>query len=540
MKFSCGLISALIGVSTVLVQPQVVMALSSIEVGKIAKQITVLITSNSSPGSGVIIKRDGNNYTVLTAAHVVSKQSQYEIVTYDNQRYTVNNSTVKKLANVDLAVVYFTSNKTYNTAKIGNSDQSPEGTISYVAGYPKATAAISNSIYNFVEGKITANASKALKDGYALVYNNDTLPGMSGGAVLNEKGELIGIHGRADASTENLQASEINPNILVKTGFNLGIPINTFLRISSNIGLNLGVSAPAVVSTAANADNLYLQAGDKYNKKDFKGAINDLNEAIRINPKYTEAYNRRGNARSMLGDRQGAIADYSQAIQINPNYDSSYTNRGRVRVDLGDKQGAIADYNQAIKINPNSYIAYNNRGIVRVELREVQEAIADYNQAVRISPRDAIIYNNRGFARFFLGDLQGSIADYNQAIEINPNFADSYYNRGTSLSDLGDYRRAIGDFNQAININPKNFRPYVNRGNARVKLGDLQGAIIDYNQSIKLNPNDALSYYNRAFSRRDLGDRQGGISDLRKAADLFYKQGKNELYQMTINQVRKF
>jgi hypothetical protein len=54
------------------------------------------------------------------------------------------------------------------------------------------TFAINQSIYNFSDGTITANASKPLRDGYALVYSNNTSEGMSGGAVLNEKGELIG------------------------------------------------------------------------------------------------------------------------------------------------------------------------------------------------------------------------------------------------------------------------------------------------------------------------------------------------------------
>jgi hypothetical protein len=59
---------ALIGVSIALVQPQIAFALSSSEVAKMAKQITVLIDSKN-PGSGVIVKRSGNTYTVLTASH---------------------------------------------------------------------------------------------------------------------------------------------------------------------------------------------------------------------------------------------------------------------------------------------------------------------------------------------------------------------------------------------------------------------------------------------------------------------------------------
>ena len=224
MNFYSTVIPALFGVSIVLAQSQVGRAaLPSTEISKIAKSITVQV-SHQSPGSGVLIKKEGETYTVLTAAHVVSQANKYEIVTADGQRY--NGSTIKTLPDVDLALVQFKSNKNYTTAKVGNSDQTTEGNRVYVAGFPVAKAAISRSIYLFTEGIVNANATEPLRDGYALAYSNNTLPGMSGGAVINENGELVGIHGRGDTA-ENFQTNSINPGIVVKTGFNLGIPINT-------------------------------------------------------------------------------------------------------------------------------------------------------------------------------------------------------------------------------------------------------------------------------------------------------------------------
>ena len=111
MNFSNKIPIALIGTVTTIViaQPTAVFAISADEVGKIAKSITVLIDSKN-PGSGIIIKRNGNTYTVLTARHVFKDaQAKYEIVTPDDKRYLLNYSSVKKLPNIDLAVVEFTS-----------------------------------------------------------------------------------------------------------------------------------------------------------------------------------------------------------------------------------------------------------------------------------------------------------------------------------------------------------------------------------------------------------------------------------------------
>ncbi|MBS9396055.1 MAG: serine protease [Dolichospermum sp. LBC05a] len=350
MNYKYTFPAALIGVSIALVQPQIAFALSSGEVAKMAKQITVLIDSKS-PGSGVIVKRSGNTYTVLTAGHVVASKNKAEIVTPDGKRYQLNYSTVKPLPGVDLATCQFTSSNNYPVAKIGNSDQSPEGTIAYVAGFPKAKASsISSSIYNFTEGKITANASRPLKDGYALLYSNITLPGMSGGPVFNEKGELIGVHGRGDEA--DIATSKINPEVAyVKSGFNLGIPINTFLRLSAKSGVDVGVTPPPErVATAPKADDFLIQGVDKQNKGDNQGAILAFNEAIRLNPNYALAYKNRGANRYALGDNEGAIADLNQALSINPNYALAYNNRGAVFHELGDKQGAISDFQEAAKL----------------------------------------------------------------------------------------------------------------------------------------------------------------------------------------------
>lgn len=176
-------------------------ALSSAEVSAIAEAITVRIDGQNS-GSGVLIKRQDDVYTVLTAAHVVATADEYEVVTGDDLRYPLTYSNVKKFPGVDLALVEFTSSKPYQVAQLGDSSNVRAGEPVYVSGFPMPTAAITEPIWNFSEGKVTANAKRPLADGYGLVYSNNTLPGMSGGSVLDRQGQLIGIHGRADGERQ--------------------------------------------------------------------------------------------------------------------------------------------------------------------------------------------------------------------------------------------------------------------------------------------------------------------------------------------------
>jgi serine protease Do len=102
-----------------------------------------------------------------------------------------------------------------------------QGANVYVSGWPIPEQAITKSTNLITEGKV-AGLQVGDADGYELMYGNSTAPGMSGGPVIDTSGRVIGIHGRAAGNQES-----------GKVGINLGIPINLFLRLAPQVGLNL-------------------------------------------------------------------------------------------------------------------------------------------------------------------------------------------------------------------------------------------------------------------------------------------------------------
>lgn len=79
-----------------------------------------------------------------------------------------------------------------------------------------------------------------------------------------------------------------------------------------------------------------------------------------------------------------ATADYNQAIKLNPKYSLAYNNRGRVRQKRDDLAGAMADFNQAIKLNPKNAMAYRDRGNAKRKKGDLDGAIADYDRAIKL------------------------------------------------------------------------------------------------------------------------------------------------------------
>jgi tetratricopeptide (TPR) repeat protein len=504
--FWVGLMGA---AATIPIVQMVATAATAPEIARTAKAITVKISEPNSQGSGVILRQQGDVYTVLTAAHVVrAKNVSYTIATSDGKEYRVNSSSIRRATvDIDLAVIEFRAATKYPTAKLGNSNSLTEGMELYVGGFPSATKAITDSIFVFREGKVSANSNKTFEKGYSLVYSNDTLPGMSGGAVLNQNGELVAIHGRGDRETT------ASGDTGAKTGFNLGIPIARFGTIASKLGVTFDTRIAAIPANSAPKPDDYIALGyQKFEKQDYRGALAEYNRAIQLNPNYAIAYYHRGFLKeNKLGDSQGAVADYNRAIQLNPNDAIAHYNRGSLKeYKLGNSQGALADFNRAIQLNPNLAFAYINRGSLK---------------------------------EYKLGDSQGALADYNRAIQLNPNFAIAYSNRGSlKTTKLNDNQGALSDYNRAIQLDPNNALSYSNRGFLKGdKLNDSQGALADFNRAIQLNPNLAIAYNNRGVLKyRKLNDRVGGISDMQQAARLYKSQNNTSEYNNAMGFLRQW
>ena len=184
---------------------------------------------------------------------------------------------------------------------------------------------------------------------------------------------------------EELEADEFAGFIMGKLGHSLSSMQNTLRGVADNgddtysthpslskrlkaveTGYNKArgneVLKTKVSSSKQRAEEYFYSAFAKLDLGDSRGAIQDYNKAIELNPDFAEAYYNRGIAKSDLGDYRGAIQDYNKMIELNPDYALPYGNRGLFKRKLGDNRGAIQDYNKAIELNPDDAVAYNNRG----------------------------------------------------------------------------------------------------------------------------------------------------------------------------------
>jgi tetratricopeptide (TPR) repeat protein/V8-like Glu-specific endopeptidase len=462
------------------------LALSSVEVGKIAKSVTVSIDSTEAVGSGVVIKKEGSTYTVLTAAHVVRNPAQkFKLTAPDGQDYSLVATNITATADADLAVVKFQSPANYSIAKFGNVETASEGSVVYVSGFPMATAAINESIYNFTEGKVTANASRPLRGGYSLVYSNNTLPGMSGGPVFNDAGEMIAMHGKGDvqASTE---ASTVNNNIRIKTGFNLGIPSNTFMRLASKLGVNFGTKPPLVTTNSATttiqvrkapqAADFFLIGVEQFNRGAWGGAIEAMDQALQINPRYTKAYLARASANFMFKRIGAALADADRAIESDPKSAIAYAGKCFFMSEFGSQGAALGTCDKAVELAPKNAMARNIRGLVLNRLKDYSRAAADLEYAIELDPNMYYAYNNLAISYYARRNVLGALNLSRKAVFIAPQSAGARSFFGQMLVANKDYRRGLSELNLALGWNFRLADAYKARSVAHLALGNEAAA----------------------------------------------------------------
>jgi serine protease Do len=219
-------------------QPMQVSAKTAKEVAQVAVPTTVRIDNplgSNLGGSGVIIAKNGNTYTVLTCNHVVkSPNLDYKIYTSKKKSYKVTQVTYlpSTAGDLDLALVKFESPEEQAVAPISDSDEAGIGSGVYISGYPMSIETEGEREYEFTNGQVSSRPDKRA-GGYTMRYTAVTRRGMSGGPVFDVSGRVVGIHGQGDREKESSAAG-----VEIKTGLNAAVPVNSFTAVLSSLNIN--------------------------------------------------------------------------------------------------------------------------------------------------------------------------------------------------------------------------------------------------------------------------------------------------------------
>jgi S1-C subfamily serine protease len=217
--------------------PQPITQISVKQLQQQAQAITVKVMSPDFLGSGIILKRQDTVYTVLTNAHVLrAGQAPYRIQTADGRIWSANVPQTNNFGKNDLAVLQFRStNAVYLVASLGSSPEVEDEV--FAAGFPMTEKPSGEQGFVLTTGEVSLMLPKALEGGYQIGYTNEIQKGMSGGALLNSRGEVVGVNGMHayplwDTPSVFADGSEADRALHQKiTRLSWAVPIKTVINI---------------------------------------------------------------------------------------------------------------------------------------------------------------------------------------------------------------------------------------------------------------------------------------------------------------------
>jgi tetratricopeptide (TPR) repeat protein len=147
----------------------------------------------------------------------------------------------------------------------------------------------------------------------------------------------------------------------------------------------------------------------------YDEALEQLDEAIALEPLNAEAYHNRGLVHERRGDREAAIVEYRTALRYQPDYPPSSAALRRLTGSAETGGPRTAPERLATLLAQRASEAAR-RG-------DYEAAMKQLDEAQRIAPRLALVHQYRSNVAFLRGDREDAIAALEKALELEPDNA---------------------------------------------------------------------------------------------------------------------
>ncbi|WP_193741456.1 trypsin-like peptidase domain-containing protein [Prochlorococcus marinus] len=453
---------------------------------ELIEKVTVLIEGNGNPGSGVIINKENNLYSILTSAHVVcSRRNQsvdteeYAVKTFDgvwHDSYDNSNLNVKcppiltgqeKMSSkfcsaavskaypwpIDIAILEFKSNKEYEVAKKSSSIKKL-GKDVYISGYPISK-----------DGKLVIRESQGTVDvppssinqtckGYGLRYIAQTEVGMDGGGVWSKNGRLVGIHGYREVSREDdiaLNRGSYGSGIHVPYWKEMIDPLNPSKGFTEDFEKKDGKDDVYGIISKAKAFINVARSEKINNNPNFiieeasTSILEDLKRAEKIDSKqplvpallaqiYIRRYEDGSKQKVYLTN---ALKNINKAILLQkPNW-------------LGPK----ASYDGSFEaIRAYVHFLYGQHINNQDSILSYRYAIKNIDARLSLKPNDVESWKDKANYHFYAKELGNAYASLIKASKLAPKDPSIFIDMGFILVENKEYIKACEDFKRAKNL----------------------------------------------------------------------------------------
>ena len=241
---------------------------------------------------------------------------------------------------------------------------------------------------------------------------------------------------------------------------------------------------------------------------DTTGAEEMVRKNIEIDSTMELSYKLLAHIKEKKNDLQGAILNLKELKRINPKSENADVEMGRLYLALNDTTSALNAFDNAIENEPSKPVAYGIRAFIRMVRNDEKGALEDYSKAIEKGSEFVGDYINRGILNVKKYNFNQALNDYNFAILLDRSNSLAYYNRALLRNNLGDKNNALTDLERVLEMDPQNYEALLQKAHLELELGMLDKTITDFESILTKYKYYAPAYYALAEAYNKKGDKR--------------------------------
>ncbi|KAH6904901.1 ADP/ATP carrier receptor [Coprinopsis sp. MPI-PUGE-AT-0042] len=286
--------------------------------------------------------------------------------------------------------------------------------------------------------------------------------------------------------------------------------------------------------------------------------VDDCDAALKLDPNYVKALNRRAVGLEGLNRLEEALRDYTAATILD-KFQNTTTAQAveRVLKTMSSAKAAeilaereprlpsytfISAYFAAFRPRPALQLPEEpSQGDQTLKLALDALEAADYNhalsfcneaieQGISFEAGKAEAFNLRGTFKFLIGDVDGSKEDLQSAIDIYPASTQSLVKIASVHMEQGDPVKAFECFEEAIKHNSNDPDIYYHRGQVLFIMSDFEKAAQDYTKSTELDDQFVFSHIQLAVAQYKAGNVANSMAQFRRTLAKFPQRSEPQNY----------
>lgn len=201
-----------------------------------------------------------------------------------------------------------------------------------------------------------------------------------------------------------------------------------------------------------NTELLVAVASTFSQQQDFEKAFSYINSALKIDPRFRDAYIMKGSIYRVLGNTELMKSSYETAIQQDPEFFEAYIMLG-VIYQSDEDPICIQYFETAMELLPGNSEAFYSLAYAKQHFGKEEEALEMYREMVKDTSDyyAAQAYFQLGSMKQFLKrDLDSAIYFYGRATYVEPRLVEAHHNMGVCYDLSGEKSKALLSFGKAL------------------------------------------------------------------------------------------